>query len=81
MAVLSAEIQILTRKSSTPSFLAINIPPPTVTMQMGHCAPTGRELKVNKVKKSKTNKMIKTINNFNKLFLTTTYVVHGIDFL
>ena len=37
-AVLSADIQILTIKSSTPNFLAINIPPPTVTTQMGHWA-------------------------------------------
>lgn len=40
-AVLRAEIQMETRRSSIPSFLAINMPPPTVMMQMGHCAPTG----------------------------------------
>lgn len=41
MAVLRAEIQIETRRSSIPSFLAINIPPPIVTIQTGHCADTG----------------------------------------
>ena len=41
MAVLRAEIQIETRRSSTPSFLAINMPPPTVTIQTGHWAETG----------------------------------------
>jgi len=40
MAVFKAEIQMETRKSSTPSFLAISMPPPTVTTQTGHWAPT-----------------------------------------
>ena len=48
-------------------------------MQMGHCAPTGRELKVNKVKKSKTNKMIKTINNFNKLLNDISLLPYNIS--
>jgi len=38
MAVFRAEIQIPTSKSSTPNRLAIYIPPPTVTIQIGHWA-------------------------------------------
>lgn len=36
MAVSRAEIQMETKRSSIPSFLAINMPPPIVTIQTGH---------------------------------------------
>lgn len=41
MAVFRAEIQIETSKSSIPSFLAMSMPPPTVTIQTGHWAAMG----------------------------------------
>lgn len=72
MAVLRAEIQILTRKSSTPSLLAINIPPPTVTIQTGHWADTGGA----KNKKQKTRKRKNVMEYFNKNIMTTTGVVN-----
>jgi len=45
MAVLRAEIQMETKRSSMPSFLAMNIPPPMVTIQTGHWANAGETRK------------------------------------
>ncbi len=42
MAVLRAEIQRETKRLSTPNLWAKNIPPPTVTIQTGHWAWTGK---------------------------------------
>ena len=66
MAVLRAEIQRETKKLSTPNLWAKNIPPPTVTMQTGHCACIGETR--NKKQEIRNKKDNKSMSYFTRLF-------------